>query len=44
MITIKDFGHVKIKIDDFKVVSEGKQLVAGTHELKTKNVKKGDVC
>jgi methionyl-tRNA synthetase len=44
LITIKDFGHVKIKIDEFKVVSEGKTLVAGEHELKTKNVKKGDVC
>ncbi len=44
MITIKDFGHVKIKIEDFKAVSEGKQLVVGEHKLMTKNVKKGDVC
>jgi hypothetical protein len=43
-IDIKHFQKIKIEVSDFKVMSEGKELVAGKEELRMKNVKKGDVC
>jgi tRNA-binding EMAP/Myf-like protein len=43
-ITIKEFGKVKMRIEDFVVVSEGKQLETESgEELRMKNVKKGVV-
>jgi len=42
-IDIKHFQKIKIEVSDFKVMSDGKQLVAGIEELMMKNVKKGDV-
>jgi methionyl-tRNA synthetase len=42
-LTISEFRKIKIEVDDFSVVSEGKPLVTESEELKMKNVKKGVV-
>ena len=40
---IKDFRKIKIEVVDFAVKCEGKALAAQSEELKTKNVKEGEV-
>jgi methionyl-tRNA synthetase len=42
-IDIKYFSKIKIEVDDYYVLSEGKKLSTKTQELKTKNIKKGEV-
>jgi methionyl-tRNA synthetase len=42
-LTIAEFEKIKIEVDNFAVVSEGKPLITQNEELRMKNVKKGDV-
>lgn len=42
-IDINEFRKIKIEVTDFKIMCEGKQLAIDDEELKTINVKKGDV-
>lgn len=42
-IDIKDFSKIKIVVDEFKVISEGKQLATKTEDIKTQNIRKGVV-
>ncbi len=43
LLTIDDFRKVKIEVMDFLIMSEGKGLVCGAHELRFHNVKEGIV-
>lgn len=42
-ITIEEFFSVPIQVKEGKVISEGKNLVVGTHKLETKKIKEGKV-
>jgi methionyl-tRNA synthetase len=42
-IDFKDFTKIKIKVEDFKVKSEGKMLITDSEEISTKNIKIGVV-
>jgi ABC-type tungstate transport system permease subunit len=43
-ITYNEFKKIKIGVKDFAVVSEGKQLAAGSKPLRMKDTKEGEVC
>jgi len=40
---IKDFDRIKIEVREFRVICEGKPLVAASEEVKTRNVREGTV-
>ena len=42
-IDFKDFSKIKITVEDFKVLSEGKKLITESEEIKTQNIKIGVV-
>ncbi|MFN7991859.1 MAG: methionine--tRNA ligase [Candidatus Micrarchaeia archaeon] len=43
-ITISDFRKIKISVEGFAVVSEGRKLKTLSEELRLKNIKEGGVC
>jgi len=43
-IDIRHFAKIRISIEDFQAVCEGKPLITKSQELRTHNIKKGDVC
>ncbi len=43
-IDIKDFRSIKMDVNDFAAVCEGKPLATQSEELRTRNVKQGRLC